>query len=242
VGQPEQALALVEAGSRYMRPVIATMIGAGLRVGEAVALDWSDISLPTLTLRLGKAKTDAGSYREVDLPAGLVDELAEWKARGAAESTRWAKQNPGGGSPVFLSAHGGRIRRQTEANVARQLKTAIVRANACLVQLGIEHISERVTPHSLRRTYASFRAAVGDDPVYIAEQLGHSDPRFTLTVYTKAARRRAKLSGVHLAEYDRALAWAALAEAGSARADWAEMGRKSKPRPDSLSELPSDSA
>jgi integrase len=130
-----------------MRPVIATMIGAGLRVGEAVALDWSDISLPTRTLRLGKAKTDAGSYREVDLPAGLVDELAESKARGTTESARWSKQNPGGGSPVFLSARGSRIRRQTEANVARRLKTAIVRANRCLAQLGIEPISERVTPH-----------------------------------------------------------------------------------------------
>jgi integrase len=74
--EPEQALALVEGGSRYMRPVIATLIGAGLRVGELVALEWSDINLATGTLRVGKAKTDAGSYREVDLPAGLVDELA----------------------------------------------------------------------------------------------------------------------------------------------------------------------
>jgi hypothetical protein len=67
-----------------------------------------------------------------------------------------------------------------------------------------------VTPHSLRRTYASLRTASGDDPVYIAEQLGHADPRFTLTVYTKAVKRRVKLSGEYLAEYERALAWAAL--------------------------------
>jgi hypothetical protein len=33
----------------------------------------------------------------------------------------------------------------------------------------------------LRRTYASLRAACGDDPVYIAQQLGHMDPRFTLS-------------------------------------------------------------
>ena len=77
-------------------------------------------------------------------------------------------------------------------------------------ELAIEPISERVTPHSLRRTYASVRAASGDDPVYIAEQLGHTDPRFTLTAYTKAVKRRSKLSGVYLAEYEKALAWAAL--------------------------------
>jgi hypothetical protein len=67
-----------------------------------------------------------------------------------------------------------------------------------------------VTPHSLRRTFASLRAASGDDPVYIADQLGHTDPRFTLAVYTKAVKRRAKLSGACLAEYERALSWATL--------------------------------
>ncbi len=45
----------------------------------------------------------------------------------------------------------------------------------------------------------------GDDPVYIADQLGHTDPRFTLKIYTKAVKRRAKLSGAYLVEYERAL-------------------------------------
>jgi integrase len=62
---------------------------------------------------------------------------------------------------VFLSAHGGRARRQSAANVARRLKTAIRQANARLEEVGIESISERVTPHSLRRTFASLRQAPG---------------------------------------------------------------------------------
>ena len=48
------------------------------------------------------------------------------------------------------------------------------------------------------------------DPVYIAGQPGHTDPRFTLTVYAKAVKRRAKLQGAYLADYERALAWGAL--------------------------------
>ena len=36
--------------------------------------------------------------------------------------------------------------------------------NPGLAALGIEPISARVTPHSLRRTYASIRAAAGDHP------------------------------------------------------------------------------
>src|SRR4051812_29277628 len=47
----------------------------------------------------------------------------------------------------------------------------------------------------MRRTYASLRSALHDDPFYIAEQLGHANPAFTFRVYHKAAKRREKLSG-----------------------------------------------
>jgi integrase len=92
-------------------------------------------------------------------------------------------------------------------------------ANEALAQDGIEPISERVTPHSLRRTYASVRAALRDDPVYIAEQLGHRDARFTFRVFRWAAKRRERMTGEHLAAaFDRAL-------------DRAELGRKTAPNP-----------
>ena len=58
--------------------------------------------------------------------------------------------------------------------------------------------------------------AAGDDPVYTAERSGQTDPRFTLTVYAKAVKRPGKLSGAYLAEYERALAWAALSTAEKA--------------------------
>ena len=77
------------------------------------------------------------------------------------------------------------------------------------IGLGIEPISEQVTPHSLRRVYTSLRAGCGDDPVYIAEQAGHADMNVTWRIYQKAVKRRAKLSGHHLREFDRALEWAA---------------------------------
>jgi integrase len=194
--EPEQLGALLDAADTFHRPILATLAGAGLRIGEALALDWRDVNLATGTLRVGRAKTDAGTDREVDLPGGLVEALSEWRARTPRSAA---------GDPVFVSRSG---RRQTDTNVDHRLKTAIKAANERLCELDIEPISERVSPHSLRRTYASLRAALRDDPVYIAEQLGHTDPAFTFRVYQKAAKRRERLTGAYLEAFDQALEWA----------------------------------
>ena len=48
--EPEQLLALLGAAPKRHRPVLATLVGAGLRVGELCALDWRDLDLATGTL------------------------------------------------------------------------------------------------------------------------------------------------------------------------------------------------
>lgn len=219
--EPEQLPALLDAADIYMRPLIATLAGAGLRIGEAVALDWRDVKLGAGTLVVREAKTAAGEGREVDLPVGLCEELATWRAR----SPRTAQSDP-----VFVSrARAGQHARQTPRNAQARLTTAVKAANCELAEMGIDPIGE-VTPHSLRRTYASLRAALRDDPVYIAEQLGHRDARFTFRVYQRAAKRRERLTGAHLAAFDRAL-------------DWAGMGREASPLPQpELSALPGPNA
>lgn len=179
------------------------MAGAGLRVGEAVALDWADVDLAIGTLTVRESKTAAGEWRQVDLPVGLREELTEWKARSPMS---------GRSDPVFISsAREGSHARQTVRNVQARMKTAIKAANATGAA---EPISERVSPHALRRLYASLRAALRDDPVYIAEQLGHRDPGFTFRVYQRAAKRRERLSGPRLAAFDHAMEWAQLAVNG----------------------------
>jgi integrase len=200
--EPEQLGALLDAADSYLRPLVATMAGAGLRVGETCALDWRDVNLATGTLTVCESKTTAGEGREVDLPVGLREELATWRAR---------SPRTGRGDPVFVSrARDGRHARQTPRNVQARIKTAVKAGNEALAEAGIQPIPERVTPHSLRRLYASLRAALRDDPVYIAEQLGHRDARFTFRVYQRAAKRRERLAGEHLAAFDRALEWAGM--------------------------------
>lgn len=194
---PEQLLALLDAAPKGHRAILATLAGAGLRVGELCALDWRDLDLSTGTLVVQESKTPAGR-REIDLPSGLVTEL--WNL--AATSARNAPDDP-----VFVGRRGTR---QTPDNVGRRLKSAIGKANIRLEAAGIAPISDGVSPHSLRRTYASLRFACGDDPVYVAEQGGWADPSFPIKVYAKAVRRRDRLSGTHREAFDAALDWAAM--------------------------------
>ena len=189
---PEQLPSLLEAAADH-RPLIATMAGAGLRNGEACALDWRDIDLAAGTISVGTAKTDAG-VRIVDLPTELRAELSRLTKR--REQTDIAFPNRNG-------------RRQTPSNVGRRFKTVVRHANARLDRLGLNPIDAGATPHSLRRLYASLRFALGDDPVYVAQQLGHTDPTFSMKVYARALRRRERLTGAALCEFDTALAWAA---------------------------------
>jgi hypothetical protein len=53
------------------------------------------------------------------------------------------------------------------------------------------------------------RYALGDDPVYISAQIGHTDSgELSRSVYASAIRRRERLTGATLREFDRALDWA----------------------------------
>jgi hypothetical protein len=56
--------------------------------------------------------------------------------------------------------------------------------------------------------YASLRAALHDDPIYIAEQGGWRDAGSVFATYQRAAERRENLSGRYLEQFDAAREWA----------------------------------
>jgi integrase len=48
---------------------------------------------------------------------------------------------------------------------------------------------EGITPHSLRRTFASVLYALGEDPGVIMDEMGHTDPALALRIYRQSMRR-----------------------------------------------------
>ncbi len=68
-------------------------------------------------------------------------------------------------------------------------RIAVEKANEKLTSSGDVPLPEGLTPHKLRHTYASILVALGVDLGSVIDQLGHTDPGFTLRVYRHGMRR-----------------------------------------------------
>jgi integrase len=159
------------------RAMLATLVFAGLRIGELLELRWRDVDLTAGRITVRASKTDAG-VRQVDMLPVLRDELLLLKA-----SARCAAAS----DLVFGTSHS---RSQSASNVRnRVLAPAVNRANERLAEDGEVPLPERLSPHKLRHTFASLLVALGVDPGSVMDQLGHTDPTFTLRVYRHGMRR-----------------------------------------------------
>ena len=158
------------------RAILATLVYAGLRISELLDLEWRDVDFGAGRITVRASKTDAGR-RQVDLLPCLRGEL---QALHAART----------GSPtdrVFPSLNGAR---QGPSNIRRRvLARAVDEANEQLVKDRQTPLPAGLTPHKLRHTFASLLVALGVDPGAVMDQLGHTDPTFTLRVYRHGMRR-----------------------------------------------------
>jgi integrase len=187
--EPEQVGRLLEAAAeldgrdrqrrRFRRPLLAVLAFAGLRVGEALALRWRDVDLAGGVVHVRESKTDAG-IRDVEIQPELHDELVTFKAGAAATRP---------GDLVFGRSTG----KPEERNNVRQrvLLRAVELANDRITEEGGgELLPDSLSPHSLRRTFASWLIAEGEDVAYVMAQLGHRSPDMTLGLYAKALRSK----------------------------------------------------
>ncbi|MCF6206923.1 MAG: site-specific integrase [Sulfurovum sp.] len=153
--------------NHYMRNIILLMFASGMRPGEVMSLQWSDIDFERKTISItktrirgkdGPPKTKA-SYRVIDMLP-----LAEEALRDQYEHTKDYEY-------VFISSKKEPFYSHDVIglNFQRILKHA--------------DIKPRVL-YNLRHTYASHMISNGIDIVYVSKQLGHDNPNITLTIYT----------------------------------------------------------
>jgi integrase len=66
---------------------------------------------------------------------------------------------------------------------------SVARANKRLEESGLSPLPEGLTPHSMRRTFISLLLAIGEDVPYVMGQVGHADPKVTLSIYAQVMFR-----------------------------------------------------
>ena len=112
----------------------------------------------------------------------LREILTEYRAQKIQEGI------PTGPNDPLLITRSGKPR--DRHNVRQRVVTPVVtKAEELLAQHGGQPLPQGISPHKLRHTFASVLIAIGKDPAYVMHQLGHTDPAFTLRVYTHIMRR-----------------------------------------------------
>jgi integrase/recombinase XerD len=180
------------------RALLEFLYATGARISEATGLDVDDLTLedePVVLLdgKGGKQRiVPLGRYAAAAIDAYLI-RARPALAAGAARARAAQKPSPGrprgSVSPaVFLNARGGRL--------TRQGAWAVLRAAAGRAGLA------RVSPHTLRHSFATHMLDGGADIRVVQELLGHASVT-TTQVYTLVTVE--KLREVYAAAHPRAL-------------------------------------
>jgi integrase len=155
-------------------PHALCLLRTGLRIGELMALTWSDIDFENRLMTISKSMDRTGKTttpknrksRKVDMSKQLTEVLRDLKGKEWKEA---AKNN----RPTLQHVFPGNGKRVPGLNAFRNA------LRDCLKGAGLRHV--RI--HDLRHSYATIRLLRGHNIGDVAFQLGHSDVSITYRVY-----------------------------------------------------------
>lgn len=139
--------------------ILSLLYGTGMRVGEIVKLKMEDIDFERKQIHIFRGKGAKDRY--VMLPESLIDALTRQRKLKKTDDF------------VFTNGRGGRM---IERTIDKVVKQAVERAE----------ISKKVSPHTLRHSFATHLLEQGTDIRYIQELLGHAKLQ-TTQIYTHVA-------------------------------------------------------
>jgi len=160
-----------------------TLLASGCRIGEALALEWSDIDLKKGTINISKTlnryqetntpKSKAG-LREIDIDKATVSLLKQYKKRQQVQSWQLGR---------------------SEGIVFTPFTTKY--AYACLLRKRLQsHFKGAGVPdisfHGFRHTHATIMLYAGIEAKDLQYRLGHSNISMTLNTYVHATKEGAK--------------------------------------------------
>lgn len=145
------------------RALLEVLYGTGARISEAVGLDLDDLDPDEGVVRL---RGKGGKERLVPLGSYAGEALAAYRVRARPELVRSGRGTPA----LFVNRRGGRLSRQSAWAVIRR---AAERAR----------LTSRISPHTLRHSFATHLLEGGADVRVVQELLGHASVT-TTQIYT----------------------------------------------------------
>jgi integrase/recombinase XerD len=152
------------------RAMLELMYACGLRASEATGLELGDIDLEDRVLR---ARGKGSKERVVPVGQAAAGALEVYVERGRPALVKALAE-----THLFVNFRGGRL--------TRQGLYKIVRRHAASAGL-----ADRMSPHTLRHTFATHLLAGGCDLRSVQEMLGHADVS-TTQLYTHLSSERLK--------------------------------------------------
>lgn len=140
------------------RLIILVAYSAGLRLSEIINLKWQDIDFERDIIHIKRAK-------------GKKDRIVMLSKRVKEELTTILQSE----NNLFIS---NRNKKYSERTIQKIIQTAATKAK----------ITKKITPHTLRHSFATHLLESGTDIRYIRNLLGHADISTTL-IYTKVSNR-----------------------------------------------------
>ena len=148
--------------ARRDRAIFEVFLSTGIRLSELVALNVSDVDIESKHMTIiGKGNVPTVKFLRESVRIALAKYLPDRAKRVRDQSDEDA---------LFLSSHGTRI---TARQIARRLDYWLLRAG----------ITKRLSPHSLRHTFATRLYEHSKDILVVQRALGHKNLA-TTTIYT----------------------------------------------------------
>ena len=170
------------------------MMFSGLRLGEALALQWDDVDFDSAIISVDKSMvfndnigiiTKGGktknATRVVAIPPILVDYLREEKAKSKTELICVKTDGKPHTSTSWKKAWDSYI---LELNLKYGYDNKFNKHNPFIQASELPLKIERFTAHYLRHTYATILYLQGVDAVTAKQMMGHADITTTINIYT----------------------------------------------------------
>jgi site-specific recombinase XerD len=143
--------------------LLLLLLDSGITLSEVVELDDNHVDAAEGTVRVFREKTQKERYAYFSSPTGA-----------AIEAYRFARPDPVSAPRLFLTEDGRPL-------TARRIQKILERVGQ------VAKLNQRLSPHKLRHSFATWSLKYGSNLEYIRIMLGHSDIRTTSKAYLHMA-------------------------------------------------------